>query len=58
MPFFKNRTEAGQRLAERLASERPAVLLDLLLVRTIGAPWQRELAVAAAAPVSREDAAG
>ncbi len=37
MPFFKNRTEAGQRLAERLASERPAVLLDLLLVRKIGA---------------------
>ena len=71
MPFFKNRTEAGQRLAERLASERlvaPVVVLalprggvpvaaevarrlaaplDLLLVRKIGAPWQRELAVAA-----------
>lgn len=71
MPFFKNRTEAGQRLAERLASEqlvapvvvlalprggvpvaaevarRLAAPLDLLLVRKIGAPWQRELAVAA-----------
>ena len=71
MQFFKNRTEAGQRLAERLASERlvaPVVVLalprggvpvaaevarrlaaplDLLLVRKIGAPWQRELAVAA-----------
>lgn len=71
MQFFKNRTEAGQRLAERLASDRlvaPVVVLalprggvpvaaevarrlaaplDLLLVRKIGAPWQRELAVAA-----------
>jgi len=68
---FKSRTEAGQRLAERLVRERllpPVVVialprggvpvaaevarrlaapLDLLLVRKIGAPWQRELAVAA-----------
>jgi putative phosphoribosyl transferase len=71
MPQFKSRTDAGQRLAARLASERlvaPVVVvalprggvpvaaevarrlaapLDLLLVRKIGAPWQRELAVAA-----------
>lgn len=70
---FKDRYEAAQALAERLADERgPCVVLalprggvpiaaviaralkaplDLLMVRKIGAPWQRELAVAALADV-------
>jgi len=68
--MFENRTQAGRRLAERLArfkDQNPVVLalprggvpvafevanaleapLDLVLVRKIGAPFQRELAVGA-----------
>ena len=44
MPFFKNRTEAGQRLAERLASERLVAPVVVLALPRGGVPVAAEVA--------------